>query len=99
MRAKLCLSVVAFVHMCAVSMAQERPAAVTSPIGATYITRVTVIDTAGGKKIQDRTVIISGARISEVRAGNGPKAPAGTKVVDGNGKYLISGLCEMHYHF
>jgi hypothetical protein len=79
-------------------MAQERPAAVTSALGATYITHVTVIDTAGGKRIQDRTVIISGARISEVRAGNGPKAPAGTKVVDGNGKYLIAGLWDMHVH-
>jgi hypothetical protein len=81
------------------SMAQEKTATVSSPSSpssTTYITNVTVIDTENGKKIQDRTVIISGDRISEVRDSNGVKPPAGTKVVDGNGKYLIPGLWDMH---
>src|SRR5580704_16481234 len=101
MRTKLCVSLVAFVELCAVSLAQEKPATVISPnstSGATYITHVTVIDTENGKKIQDRTVIISGDRISEVRDSNGIKSPAGTKVVDGNGEYLIPGLWDMHVH-
>src|SRR5580704_13391343 len=101
MRTKLCVSLVAFVELCAVSLAQEKPATVISPnstSGATYITHVTVIDTENGKKIQDRTVIISGNRISEVTDSNGIKPPAGTKVVDGNGKYLIPGLWDMHVH-
>jgi imidazolonepropionase-like amidohydrolase len=101
MRTKLCVSLVAFVELCAVSLAQEKPATVISPSstsGATYITHVTVIDTENGKKIQDRTVIISGDRISEVRDSNRIKPPAGTKVVDGNGEYLIPGLWDMHVH-
>ena len=101
MRAKLCLSLVAFVQMCAVSMAQEKPAAVISPSSAnsaTYITHVTVIDTENGKEVQDRSVIISGDRISEVTDSKGKKPPTGAKVVDGRGKYLIPGLWDMHVH-
>jgi imidazolonepropionase-like amidohydrolase len=84
--------------MCAVSIAQEKPATVIPPSGTTYITHVTVIDTEAGKEMQDRTVIILGGRISEVRDSNGIKPPAGTKVVDGHGKYLIPGLWDMHVH-
>jgi imidazolonepropionase-like amidohydrolase len=101
MRTKLRVSLVALVQLCAVSRAQEKPAAVfssSSAGSATYITNVTVIDTENGKEIQDRTVIISGPRISDVRDSNGLKPPAGTKVVDGRGKYLIPGLWDMHVH-
>jgi imidazolonepropionase-like amidohydrolase len=101
MRTKLCLSLVAFVQLCAVSMAQEKPAAAISrgsASTATYITHVTVIDTITGKEIQERTVIISGDRISEVRDSKKLKPPAGAKIVDGNRKYLIPGLWDMHVH-
>ncbi len=92
MRTKLCLLLVTFVQLCAVAMAQEKPVVISpSNASSTYITHVTVIDTENGKKIQDRTVIVSGDRISEVRDSKKIKPPAGTKVVDGNGKYLIPG--------
>jgi hypothetical protein len=101
MRARLCLSLFAFAHLCAVAIAQEQPSAVISPSsvgGATYITHATVVDTETGKEIQDRTVVISGGRISEVRDSKGMKPPAGAKVVDGRGRYLIPGLWDMHVH-
>ena len=101
MRTKLFLSLFAFAHLCAVAMAQEQPAAIIlqSIVGSTtYITHVTVIDTETGKEIQERTVIISGDRISEVRDSKGIKLPAGAKVVEGRGKYLIPGLWDMHGH-
>jgi hypothetical protein len=59
---------------------------------------VTVIDPENSKETQDRTVIISGDRISEVRDSEGMEPPAGAKVVDGRGKYLIPGLWDMHVH-
>jgi len=59
---------------------------------------VTVIDTENGKEVQDRSVIISGDRISEVTDSKGKKPPTGAKVVDGRGKYLIPGLWDMHVH-
>jgi len=100
MRTKLCLWLVAFGQLCAVAMAQVQPAAVISPSSgsAIYITHVTVIDTKTGNESQDRTVVISGERISEVRDGKAVKPPAGVKVVDGTGKYLIPGLWDMHVH-
>jgi imidazolonepropionase-like amidohydrolase len=101
MRARLCLSLFAFAHLCAVAIAQEQPSAVISPSsvgGAMYITHVTVVDTETGKEIHDRTVVISGGRISEVRDSKGMKPPPGAKVVDGRGRYLIPGLWDMHVH-
>ena len=101
MRAKFCLSLVALLQTFSVSMAQEKPAVAILPDSvstATYITHVTVVDTETGKEIYDRTVVISGGRISEVRDSKGIKPPAGTKVVDGTGKYLIPGLWDMHVH-
>jgi ketosteroid isomerase-like protein len=62
------------------------------------ITHVTVIDTESGKESPDRTVVISGDRISEIKASKGVKTPSGSKVVDGTGKYLIPGLWDMHVH-
>ena len=101
MRAKVCLLLFAIAHLCAVALAQEKPATVISPssVGsAMYITHVTVIDTETGNETQDRTVIISGDRISEVGDSKGIKPPAGAKVVEGRGKYLIPGLWDMHVH-
>ena len=101
MRTGLCLSLFAVVQLFAVSMAQEKPAGAISPNRAsstTHITHVTVIDTKNGKEIQDRTVIISGGRISEIRDSNGIEPATGTRVVEGNGKYLIPGLWDMHVH-
>jgi len=101
MRAYLAVLTVTFAHVCAVAMAQEKPAAVISPDSidsAVYITHVTVIDTETGKEAKDRTVIISGDRISDVRDSRSVKPPAGAKIVDGTGKYLIPGLWDMHVH-
>jgi imidazolonepropionase-like amidohydrolase len=67
-------------------------AAVAEPIA---ITHVTVVNTATGALQRDVTVAIDGARIVHV----GPAAaPAGWKVVDGRGKFLIPGLWDMHAH-
>src|SRR6516225_3269811 len=91
-----------FVFLCAsATLAQDKSpnaSATNSVAGATYITHVTVIDTQTGKESQDRTVVISGDRISEVRDSEAANLSAGAKVVDGKGKYLIPGLWDMHVH-
>jgi imidazolonepropionase-like amidohydrolase len=94
-------SLFAFSHLCAVAMAQQQPAVVNSQGiagSATYITHVTVIAPETGKEMQDRTVIISGNRISEVRDSKAIKPPVSAKVLEGRGKYLIPGLWDMHVH-
>jgi imidazolonepropionase-like amidohydrolase len=63
-----------------------------------YITHVNVIDTETGKKVKDRTVVISGEQVSVVRESERVKPPAGAKIVDGTGKFLIPGLWDMHVH-
>lgn len=60
------------------------------------ITHVTVVNTATGALQRDVTVVIDGARIT--RVGGDATPPAGSKVVDGRGKFLIPGLWDMHAH-
>jgi hypothetical protein len=85
-------------------MSQSLPAAVTQPSGLgnasnqVYILHVTVIDTKTGKEAKDRTVIISGERIAEVKESTDVRLPTGAKVIDAKGKYLIPGLWDMHVH-
>lgn len=101
MRADLFILLVALAQIGAVAMAQDKRAIVISPAGVgptTCITHVTVIDMETGDEAQDRTVIISGDRIAEVKNSHEVKMPAGARIVDGTGKYLIPGLWDMHVH-
>lgn len=60
------------------------------------ITRVTVIDTLRGEAIPDSMVTIEGGSIASVTR-NGRPSP-GAQVIDGQGKFLIPGLWDMHAH-
>jgi imidazolonepropionase-like amidohydrolase len=60
------------------------------------ITRVTVVDVADGRLMPNSTVTIAGGKITAVTA-NG-RAPAGARIVDGQGKFLVPGLWDMHAH-
>jgi imidazolonepropionase-like amidohydrolase len=64
----------------------------------TAITNVTVIDGRSPAPRPDRTVVIRGNRV----VAEGPAAsitmPAGARVIDGRGKFLIPGLWDMHVH-
>jgi imidazolonepropionase-like amidohydrolase len=59
------------------------------------IAHVTVIDTERGAAAADMTVVIKGDRIVSV---DRKPAPAGARVVEGRGKFLIPGLWDMHTH-
>jgi cytosine/adenosine deaminase-related metal-dependent hydrolase len=65
---------------------------------ATAITNVTVIPMDGDRTLANQTVIIRGQRIAELGASDRLKAPAGARVIDGRGKFLMPGLAEMHGH-
>ena len=71
------------------------PAAAASTVA---ITHVTVIDTTGGPPKADMTVIVEDQRIVDLGRSNTVHAPAGARLVDGSGKYLIPGLWDMHVH-
>ncbi len=62
------------------------------------ITHVTVIDCSGIAARPNSTVIISGGRIVSVGPSETVKIPTAAHAVDGNGKFLIPGLWDMHGH-
>lgn len=61
-------------------------------------THVAVVDPGGTPTERDRTVVVSGARISEIGRTGEVRVPPGARVVDATGKFLIPGLWDMHAH-
>jgi imidazolonepropionase-like amidohydrolase len=78
-----------------IQFAQQAPA--PTP-GAIAIQHVTVIDIETGGRSADQTVVISGNRIAAAGPSAKVKTPAGARVIDGTGKFLIPGLWEAHFH-
>ena len=81
-----------------------------APSGPIYITHVTVIDMETGKEFRDRTVHVSGDRISEVKESKDLALPTGVKIIDGT-NYVIhetvsllgfisndAGRCQEFFH-
>ena len=77
---------------------QAQRAAATAAAGPPIaIAHVTVVDVERGQLLRDRQVLVTGARITAVDSGAAAR-PAGARVVDGRGKFLIPGLWDMHVH-
>ncbi len=49
--------------------------------------------------LQNQSVIIVSGKIRQVADAATIKSPAGAKIIDGSGKYLMPGLFDMHAHF
>jgi hypothetical protein len=72
-----------------------------SSVGLTadlVITNANIVDVVDGAVLRDRTVLIAGTRIVQVAPAGGIAVPAGAKVVNASGAYLIPGLWDMHAH-
>ncbi len=67
------------------------------PNDAIVISSVNVINVRDGSTDPDKTVIISDGKISEI-LDEIPELPNGVSQIDGEGKYLMPGLTEMHAH-
>ena len=67
-------------------------------LAALAFTHVTVIDGTDSVPRRDRTVVISGARITAVGPASSTPAPKGARILDGRGKYLVPGFWDMHVH-
>jgi imidazolonepropionase-like amidohydrolase len=48
--------------------------------------------------LEDQTVLVAGSRIVAVGSSNAMHIPAGTRIIDGRGAYLMPGLADMHMH-
>jgi imidazolonepropionase-like amidohydrolase len=66
--------------------------------GALAITNTTVIDCTGAAAKPNTTVLVDNGRITAVEPSDGLELPAGARVVDGRGRFLIPGLWDMHGH-
>jgi len=62
------------------------------------ITHVTVVDLQAGGLLEDRSIVLSGKRIERVEPSASSSVPAGARIVDGSGAYVIPGLWDMHVH-
>lgn len=68
------------------------------PPAPVAITHAAVIDVETGRTLRDQTVVVRGNRIERVGPAAGVAVPAGARVVDGRGKYVIPGMWDMHVH-
>ncbi len=59
---------------------------------------VNVIDIDSGVIVAGRSVVVSDGYIKEIGAQGAVRAPAGARVIDGSGRYLIPALWDMHTH-
>jgi imidazolonepropionase-like amidohydrolase len=62
------------------------------------ITGVTLIDGTTRPPVQDAVILIDGARISQVGRRGSVTVPLGATVIEGQGKFVIPGLADMHNH-
>jgi imidazolonepropionase-like amidohydrolase len=67
----------------------------TEPIAITHVTAIDVID---NRSRRDHTVLITGDRIERIAPSTEIAVPEGFREIDGTGRYLIPGLCDMHIH-
>jgi hypothetical protein len=74
---------------------RAQPRSSTTPV--TAFEHATVIDGTGAV-LPDRTVVIRQDRITAIGETASTALPAGTKVIDGKGRFMIPGLFDAHGH-
>ena len=79
------------------SLALVLVAAVNSAAAQIAITNVSVIDARDSTPRVAQTVLIQGNRIIAVQSA-AMRPPAGARVIDGSGKFLVPGFWDMHVH-
>ncbi|UAK23484.1 amidohydrolase family protein [Sphingomonas nostoxanthinifaciens] len=65
--------------------------------GRIALTHVRLIDGTGAPALADRTIILDGAKIVAIQAGDAP-VPAGTRAIDLTGHSVMPGIVGMHDH-
>jgi imidazolonepropionase-like amidohydrolase len=74
-------------------------AGAADPDGAGYaFTDVTVVPMDRERTVPGQTVVVQDGRIVETGPADRVSVPAGATVIDGQGRYLLPGLAEMHAH-
>jgi imidazolonepropionase-like amidohydrolase len=63
------------------------------------VTGATFINTANGKVIDNAVILVEGDRIKDVGRADKVKIPAGAKIIDAAGKWILPGMVDGHIHF
>lgn len=66
------------------------------PSSALVLQHVTVVDVRAGRLLANQSVVVENGRITSV--GASARSPAGARIVEARGQYLIPGLWDMHVH-
>jgi imidazolonepropionase-like amidohydrolase len=66
--------------------------------GVTAFVGVTVVPMSGPTALLDQTVLVSGDRITDLGPAAAVKLPDGATRIDGQGRWLMPGLADMHVH-
>jgi len=74
------------------------PASFVAQPGDTAFTDVSVVPMTSDGALAHHTVVVRGDRIVAIAPASAITVPAGAKVIDGTGKWLMPGLADMHVH-
>jgi imidazolonepropionase-like amidohydrolase len=79
---------------------QSTPGTVKTPTGPGLlaIRNVTVIPCTGVPPVENSTVLIRGDRIAAIGPAAETAIPAGARIIEGGGKFLIPGFIDLHAH-
>ncbi|MBK7831545.1 MAG: amidohydrolase family protein [Gemmatimonadetes bacterium] len=72
--------------------------AITLALQLLAITHVTLIDPDVSAVRRDMTIVVRGSHVEAVGASATTTVPAGARVIEGRGKYVIPGMWDMHVH-
>ncbi len=90
----------AAVFCCAGFCAPGRLGAQDAGSGQSLVIRGgTLIDGTGAAPVADAVVVLRGGRIAAVGKAGTVQAPAGARVIDARGKWIIPGLVDAHVHY
>jgi imidazolonepropionase-like amidohydrolase len=73
-------------------------AATAAAQDVTVFRNVAVIPMDAERVLEAQTVVVRGERIESLGPAASAEIPAGARVIDGTGRYLVPGLAEMHAH-
>lgn len=82
----------------ALPVAWAAPAAGLQEAPATAIVGATVIDGNGGEPLGDATIVVEGARITQIGPRGSVDIPAGARIIAGSGKYVTPGFIDTNVH-
>jgi imidazolonepropionase-like amidohydrolase len=88
MNARVLIVVLAMASIAATAWGQD----------ATVFRNVRVIPMDSERVLDAQTLVVRGDRIASVGPAGGAQIPEGARIIEGEGRYLMPGLAEMHAH-